>query len=269
MDNNKATTRGQALTLKIVGLFLYEALVAIYVYFFNLDYYTASLLTLVPPALINFFWLTIARAKILFFALTMTMLLAPLLALMSRLVVNDNWQSPAPILAIANLGFSFFMILWVASFYKYFVIHEQVGDISDRFHYLFSFYIFLLILVLTIIFSFPKFFVFGEYLIFLPFFILPSLVITWRQPWVLRQAFWPAIFFVVICFIVEFSLIGHGQWFWFSLHLLSVNIFGTVFPLMDIVSRFLLSFGIIIVYDFFMAYHENRSVVRKIRARFQ
>ncbi|MFA6253304.1 MAG: hypothetical protein WCV69_03565 [Patescibacteria group bacterium] len=235
----------------------YTIVAAIGIVFFNLNYYMAVALVLVPPTLVNFFWLSIARAKVFLFSLIVTALITPLIALASRFVSSGDWRIPAAPLAMTNLLFTFFTVLWVISFYKYFVKHEQVGDISDRFHYLFSLYIFLLITVLALCFAYPYFFKFSSYLIFVPFFILPAaIIISWQKD-LLKQSLSTAAFFSLVFIIMQAVLVVYNNWLWPSTSFLSIYISGVNFSIFDLIFRFAVFVSIIVVHEYFMNLHAN------------
>lgn len=239
----------------------YVVVAAMAISFFRLNYYIAISLLFVPPTLVNFFWLSIARPKVFLYALIVTAIIAPLVALASRFVSSGDWRIPAAHLAITNLLFTFFIILWVISFYKYFVKHEQIGDISDRFHYLFSLYIFLLIIILTVCFAQPNFFRFTNYFIFIPFFILPAVIITAWQKKLLRKSLSTAVFFSLVFIIMQLVLVIHNNWLWPNTEFLSINIFSIKLGIFDITFRFAAFISIVVIYEYFMNFHSKLNKV--------
>lgn len=231
--------------IKIYFLFLYIVLAVIVVYFIRPIYLVSILLILGPPSLINFFWLKKSRIKVLVFSLLTTILFAPTVELMCRLVnawdVASVLYRPFGYIPLENMLFAFFNIFWVLSFYEYFIDHDTNKNISKHFKILVCFYILFATLVFGLFFYKQNIIGMHYYLISVPILILPALFIFFRYPKILKKTVLPTLFFAAVFFIYEIVSMRIGYWWWPGTYLYSFNLSGMVFPLDDIINWYLLS----------------------------
>src|SRR5680860_1431326 len=114
---------------RLLYLGFYIIFSCIAVYFFKPVYLVSITIVLVPPALLNFFWLKKSRLKIIGFSLLTTILFAPPVEIMARVANAWDVQSILPrlfgIAPIENIIFAFLNFFWVLSFYEYFIDKDK------------------------------------------------------------------------------------------------------------------------------------------------
>lgn len=242
---------------QILILLTYVLLSCLVVYVFRPVYLLSILIVLLPPALLNFYWLQKSRAKIFFFSLFTTLLFAPPVEIMARLTNAWDVESTLPrlfgIAPLENLIFAFLNFFWVLSFYEYFIDRDTDRKISSRWRYIALAYCLLMVIV------FSLFSVNRELISFnyhsLAFFILlvPGLLIFSLKPKLLIKTWLPTLFFALVFFVYELVSLLVGSWWWPGTYLWPVILAGKTFPLDDVVIWYFLSTPVLIGgYEFFI-----------------
>lgn len=242
---------------KIASLFLYVVVACGGVFVFRPTYLLSICIVLVPPALVNFFWLKRERKKVLIFSLLATFLFAPPVELMARLTNAWDVQSvlwrPLGLIPLENMLFAFLNFLWGLSFYEYFVDRDR----SRRFSRRFTFIMILFVVFASLIFGL---FVYDRALVSLsyawlavPTLIIPAVLIFGRNPRLLPKTIVPTLFFAGVFALYELISLLIGSWWWPGEYLLPMHIFGHMFPLDDVLIWYLLSTPVLIGgYEFFV-----------------
>lgn len=243
---------------KLIFLLGYVLLACVLVYFLKPDYFYSILIVLGPPSLLNYFWLKKSKSSILFFSLITTAIFAPPIELASRLANTWDVQSifyrPFGYIPLENMLFAFFNFLWVLSFYKYFVDKAtNLPKISQRFKYLFFLYTLLAFIVFMLYFYNKNIISLNYWLMSVPILIIPSLLIFYHKPKLIKKTILPTIFFALIFFVYELTSLLIGSWWWPGEYLWPITIFGHIFPLDDVIIWYFLSTPTLIGgYEIFM-----------------
>lgn len=230
---------------KILFLFFYILISGGFVYLFKPCYFISIILVLVPPSIINFFWLKKSRFKILIFSLAGAILFAPPIELMTRLV--DAWDvasifpRPFSYIPLENMLFAFLNIFWALCFYEYFIDHDKSKRISKNFKKLIALYILFAAIVYSLFFYQKNLIGTHYWLMSVPILIVPCLLIFIRHPKLLKKIIIPTIFFALVFLIYEIISMSLGHWWWPGSYLYTFNINGMVFPLDDVIIWYFLS----------------------------
>ncbi len=242
---------------KLFFLSAYILLASGLIYFWRPVYLVSILVVLVPPALINFYWLKKSRTKILIFSLVTTFLFAPPVELAARL--TDAWdvQSILPRLfnlaPLENLLFAFINFFWVLSFYEYFVDHDSSAKISPNFKKIIFIYITTSLLFFILFFKDQTLVAFNYHSLSLIILLIPGIFLFIRLPKLLLKIWLPTLFFAFVFFVYETVSLLIGSWWWPGNYLLPLNLFGHIFPLDDIIIWYFLSTPVLIGgYEFFV-----------------
>ncbi len=237
-------------------LFSYVLFSCIFVYFLKPTYLISIFIVLVPPSLLNFLWLKKSKKKILIFSLTATGLFAFAAELSSRLANSWDVQSVLPrligIIPIENIIFAFLNFFWVLSFYEYFINKDSTKKISKKFKYLVLIFSVFSLIIFSLYFYEEKIVAINYFTLAFITLIIPSIIIFSLNPKLLKKTFIPTIFFALIFFIYEVISLINKNWWWPGKYLFSINLFGNVFPLDDIIIWYFLStIALIGGYEFF------------------
>lgn len=241
---------------KILFLLGYVLCAGVVVYIFKPVYLLSIILVLVPPTLINFFWLKKSKLKILTFSLTTVFIIAPAIELCARLADVWDVQSiiarPFGLIPIENMIFAFLNFVWGLSFYEYFVDGDRSKKISKKFKFLTAIYILGAIAIYTIFFINKDLVTLNYFAISIPLLIVPAILIFWHKPKLLKKTILPTLFFAIIFFYYEIISLIIGSWWWPGEYLFNTTIFGKAFPLDDIIIWYFLSTPVLIGgYEFF------------------
>ncbi len=248
LDTNKKS--------KLIFLVVYVLAACFLLWFWQPVYIISIFVVLVPPAIINFLWLKESRKKVLIFSLAATLLFAPPVELMARLLnvwdVQSIFPRPFGLIPLENMLFAFLNFFWVLSFYEYFINHDSAAKINKRFRYLILLYILFSSSVFSL-YSYNHSLVGAQYyVIALIVLVLPGILIFANNRKLLKKTIWPTLFFAVILFVYELVSLKIGSWFWPGQYLLSFKIFGAVFPLDDVIIWYFLSTPVLIGgYEYF------------------
>lgn len=243
-------------TSQLIFLSGYVLLSSLAVYFFRPVYLFSLAIVIVPPAIINFLWLKKSRFKIFLFSLVSLVLFAFPIELATRLAnvwdVQSIFPRPFGLIPLENMIFAFLNFFWVLSFYEYFVDFDKTKNISKKFKVLTGLYIVLSVVVYGL-FSYNKNLIAVNYLTMaVPILIVPMAIIFWRNPHLLPKTILPTIFFAMVFFIYEAISLQIGSWWWPGNYLYSINFYGKIFPLDDIIIWYFLSTPALIGgYEFF------------------
>jgi hypothetical protein len=244
-------------SLKISGLLAYVFLACIFVFFFKPTYLLSILIVLLPPSLINFLWLKNSRAKVFIFSLLSTLIFAPPIELASRLANVWDVQSVLPrffgLVPLENMLFAFFNFFWVLTFYEYFTDGDTDQTFSKKFRYLIGLY-FLEAAIVYVLFFFNRRLVTLNYFSMAAvILIIPATLIFVKKPRLLKKTILPTAFFAIIFFVYEIVSLKIGSWWWPGHYLLPIHLWGTIFPLDDVIIWYLLSTPALIGgYELFM-----------------
>lgn len=243
---------------KILFMASYVLIACIFVYLLKPVYLVSIFIVLVPPSIANFLWLKESRFKIFIFSLLTTILFAPPVEIMARLANSWDVQSILPrlfgIAPLENMLFAFINFFWVLSFYQYFIEEkEENRKISRRFIYLIALYVLLSAIVYTLLFISPDIISLDYHLIALLILIVPGIIIFYKRFSLLKKTWLPTLFFAYVFFVYEFVAMLIGNWWWPGDYLFTINFFGQVFPLDDVVIWYFLSTPVLIGgYKFFV-----------------
>ncbi len=238
-------------------LVAYIAIACLAVYFFRPVYLLSIIIVLVPPAIINFLWLKNSRGKIFWFSLLTTLLFAPPVELMARVVDAWDVQSILPrlfgIAPLENILFAFLNFFWVLSFYEYFVDKDKKERLSRRFHLIILLFSLLSLVVFSLFLINPGFIGVNYYLLAVIVLIIPGALIFYHNPHLLRKVWLPTVFFAYVFFLYEIVSLIIGSWWWPGNYLLTVSVQGNVFPIDDVIIWYVLSTPVLIGgYEFFV-----------------
>jgi hypothetical protein len=242
---------------RFLGLFLYVLVTSLLVFIIRPAYFYALLIVIVPPALINFYWLKNARARVFWFSILTLVLFAPPVELMARLMNVWEVQSIFPrlfeIVPLENLLFAFLNFFWVLSFYEYFIDKDKIIKVHKKIKYLVLLYVVFAATVFGLYF-YEKSLVAANYItIAVLTLIVPALLIFSYNLKLLKKTILPTLFFAIILFIYELVSLKIGSWFWPGDYLATFKIWGETWPLDDIIIWFFLSTPALIGgYEFFM-----------------
>jgi hypothetical protein len=86
-----------------------------------------------------------------------------------------------------------------------------------------------------------------------PILIIPSLLIFYHKPKLIKKTILPTIFFALVFFVYELTSLLIGSWWWPGEYLWPITIFGHIFPLDDVIIWYFLSTPTLIGgYEIFM-----------------
>jgi hypothetical protein len=241
---------------KLVFLLSYVVASCLIVYFTKPIYLVSIILVLVPPSIINFFWLKKSRKKILIFSLISTVLFGFAVELSSRLANSWDVQSVLPrifgILPLENIFFAFLNFFWVLSFYEFFVDKDLTKKISKKIKYLVGIFSVFSVIIFSVYLYNPSFVSIGYPLIALITLIIPSTIIFSLNPKLLKKTILPTAFFALIFFVYEIVSLINGNWWWPGKYMLPISFMGHIFPLDDVIIWYFLStISLIGGYEFF------------------
>ncbi len=231
---------------KLGLLFIYVGAASLAVYFFKPTYLISIMLVLLPPALLNFFWLKNTRRKVFVFSAVTGLLFAPPIELISRLADSWDVQSVLPrplgLIPLENMLFAFLNFFWVLSFYNYFVKNDT-GDskFSKNFRYLIGLYCLFSTAVYSLYLINPSLIRLDYLILAIPALIIPLVIFIIINPKLLRLSLSPTVFFALVFFIFEMVSLQIGSWWWPGHYLWPVSINGKIFPLDDVLVWYLLS----------------------------
>lgn len=243
---------------KILSMAGYVLLACVFVYIFKPVYLLSIFIVLVPPAIANFLWLKKSRFKIFIFSLLTTILFAPPVETMARLAGAWDVQSILPrlfgIAPLENIIFAFINFLWGLSFYQYFIEGDSENNkISPRFTWILSLYGLLSLIVYYFLFTRPELIALNYHVVALIILIIPGIIIFYNNLALLKKTWLPTLFFAYVFFVYEFVALLVGNWWWPGNYLFTINFFGQVFPLDDVIIWYFLSTPVLIGgYKFFV-----------------
>jgi hypothetical protein len=242
--------------IKIVGLLGYVLLACLVVYLWRPVYLVSILIVLLPPSLVNFFWLKESRKKVLFFSAATTLLFALPVELSARLADAWDVQSVLPrifgIAPLENLLFAFLNFFWVLSFYEYFIDKDRSSKISKWFVRLIFIYCIISLGVFTFYFVDRQLITLSYHELALIILLLPGVILFYFRPKLLKKVWLPTVFFALVFFVYEVVSLLVGSWWWPGDYLLSISILGHTFPLDDVIIWYILSTPVLIAgYEFF------------------
>ena len=242
---------------QLIFLLAYVAAACLFVYLAKPVYLVSILVVLLPPALINFFWLKRSRGKILLFSAVTTLLFAPPVEIAARLANAWDVQSILPrlfgIAPLENILFAFLNFFWVLCFYEYFVDRDQNPKISPRFRWIVCGYCFFAVLFFSLFFIKRHLLAFNYHTLSVIILLVPGIIIFSLLPRLLRKTLLPTLFFALVFFGYETVSLAIGSWWWPGQYLLPVMLAGKTFPLDDVIIWYFLSTPVLIGgYEFFM-----------------
>jgi hypothetical protein len=243
--------------MKILALLIYVLIASVGVYFLKPLYIWSILIVLVPPSVVNFFWLKSSKYKVLLFSLVAALIFAPPIELMARLKdvwdVTSSFPRPFGLIPLENMLFAFLNFFWVLSFYEYFIDKDLVSRINKRFKYLVFIFVIFSIIVFSLFFYQRNLVAANYFAIAFLSLIIPAGIIFKKNLKLLKKTILPTLFFAVVFFVYELVSLKVGSWFWPGEYLLPVIIWGEIFPLDDIIIWYFLSTPALIGgYEFFM-----------------
>lgn len=243
--------------LRISALLSYVLLASAFVLLFKPVYLASILIVLLPPSLTNFLWLKNSRAKVLVFSAFSTLLFAPPIELAARLADVWDVQSVLPrflgLVPLENMLFAFFNFFWVLSFYEYFSDGDKSAAFSKRFKYLIGLYCLESLIVYALFFFDRGMIAMNYFVVALPILIIPGLLIFGARPRLIKKVFLSTAFFAIVFFVYEIVSLKIGSWWWPGDYLFPIKIWGSIFPLDDVIIWYLLSTPVLIGgYEFFM-----------------
>lgn len=243
--------------IRLASLALYIILALIFVLIIKPVYILSIIIVLLPPSLINFFWLRNSRGKILVFSLLSALLFAPPVELMARLMnvwdVASIFERPFGLIPLENMLFAFLNFFWVLCFYEYFIDKDRKETANQKFKYLIALYLVFASLVYSLFFYNRQLVASNYATIAVIILIVPGILIFWQNPKLLKKTILPTIFFALVFFFYELVSLRLGSWFWPGNYLLPIKVEGQVFPLDDIIIWYFLSTPVLIGgYEFFV-----------------
>lgn len=241
---------------KFFYLALYFILACFFVLMARPVYLVSILVVLGPPSFMNFLWLKNSRFKVFIFSLTATVLFAPPVELVSRLANVWDVQSvlwrPFGLIPLENMLFAFFNFFWALSFYEYFIDKDKAARISKKFKYLAGLFALLAFSVFTIYFLDKEIIALNYMTMAVPVLLIPSLMIFFKKPTLLKKTILPTLFFASVFFIYEIVSLETGSWWWPGHYIFAFDFLGHVFPLDDVIIWYFLSTPALIGgYEFF------------------
>ena len=241
---------------KILLLLGYVILTGLVVFFWKPTYLVSIIVVLVPPTVVNFFWLKKSKLKILTFSLVTAVIIAPAIELCARLADVWDVQSiitrPFGLIPIENMLFAFLNFVWVLSFYEYFIDRDYNKKISRKIRILIAIYTFAALVIYTVFFIDKDLVTLNYFTISIPLLVIPAILIFWHKPSLLKKVFIPTIFFALVFFYYEVISLIVGSWWWPGEYLFKTYMFGKIFPIDDIIIWYFLSTPVLIGgYEFF------------------
>ena len=241
---------------KIFFLLAYVLIACLVILWLKPYYFFSILIVLLPPALVNFFWLKKSHGKILIFSVLSAVFFAPPIELAARLAnawdVQSIFPRPFDLIPMENMLFAFINIFWVLSFYEYFIDRDAVSFVSKRLKYLLGIYCLAAVLIYGLYFYNQEIIALNYFQLAVPILIIPSIILFFKKPHLLKKAALPTVFFALIFFVYELVSLKIGSWWWPGEYFLSFTVGGNVFPLDDILIWYLLSTPVLIgAYEFF------------------
>ncbi len=242
---------------KVLILGAYVLVASLIILILKPRYLYSIFIVLVPPTVVNFIWLKNSRKKIFAFSLASTVLFAFAVELVSQLAGAWDVDSLLPrvfgIIPPENILFAFINFFWVLSFYEYFVDLDYGAKINPKFKYLILIFSIFSAIVFSLFFFSPAKVAMDYALVALVVLIIPSLIIFSKNPKLIKKTFLPVVFFSFVFFVYECAALIIGNWWWPGNYLWTVNLFGNVFPIDDVVIWYILStIALIGGYEFFM-----------------
>jgi hypothetical protein len=229
---------------RLALLLCYVIVACAVVFFLHPDYIVSILIVLVPPSIANFLWLRKAQWKILIFSLAATLLFAPPIELVLRLVDAWDVQSvffrPFGLIPLENMLFAFLNFFWGLSFYEYFA-DKETRKVSGKFKYLLGLYLIFATIIYSLYFYGPSFLKTSYFGMSVLILVIPATLIFWQNPHLLKKTILPTIFFALVFFIYEMVSLAIGSWWWPGEYMFSFQVFGKPFPLDDVIIWYLLS----------------------------
>lgn len=241
---------------RILFLLIYVFMACLLVFWLKPYYFFSILIVITPPALINFLWLKKSKRKILTFSIISTLILAPPIELTSRLAnvwdVQSIFPRPFGEIPLENMLFAFINLLWVLSFYEYFVDRDSSKLISKNLKYLVGLYCLTAAITYFLYFYDKNIIALNYFQMAIPILLIPSLIIFFKKPILLKRVLLPTAFFSLVFFVYEIISLIIGSWWWPGEYIFTLNINGKIFPLDDIVIWYFLSTPTLIGgYEFF------------------
>ncbi|HOY56485.1 MAG TPA: hypothetical protein PLH37_03670 [bacterium] len=242
---------------RLIGLMMYVFLACSIIFIIKPIYLISIAIVLLPTAVVNFLWLKKSRFKIFIFSIVSAIIFAPPVELAARLANAWDVQSVLPrpfgIMPLENILFAFLNFFWVLSFYEYFVDHDRKKKVSKKFKYLVGLYCLMAVIIFSLFFYNYNLVTLNYCVLSVPILILPSLIIFYSHPNLLKKTILPTLFFAIIFFVYETTSLIVGNWWWPGEYLINLNLLGHRFPLDDIVIWYFLSTPTLIGgYEFFM-----------------
>lgn len=242
---------------RLIFLLSYVTLACLLVYWWRPVYLVSIIIVLVPPALVNFWWLKQSRAKILIFSGLTTLLFAPPVEIAARLANAWDVQSVLPrlfgIAPLENLLFAFLNFFWVLSFYEYFVDRDTKAKISPYFRFVVLGFCLLFLLALSVFFFDRGLLAVNYHVLALIILLVPGIILFSLKPKLLAKTWLTTLFFAVVFFMYELISLVIGSWWWPGEYLLPISLAGQVFPLDDVIIWYFLSTPVLIGgYEFFV-----------------
>jgi len=219
-------------------------------------YIYSILIVLVPPALVNFYWLEKSRKKVFVFSITATFLFALAAELSSRLADSWDVQSVLPrlfgLLPLENIIFAFLNFFFILAFYEYFVDKDTTKKISKKFKYLVILFSLFSLVIFSLYFYNPEIVSMNYATLALITLLIPSIIIFSKNTHLIKKSLLPVLFFAIVFFIYEIVSLKIGSWWWPGEYLFPIQLFGKTFPLDDVIIWYFLStFALIGGYEFF------------------
>lgn len=241
---------------RLIFLLAYVLIACLVVYLLKPVYLLSLIVVLVPPALVNFYWLKKSRKKIFVFSITATVLFAFAAELSSRLADSWDVQSVLPrifgLLPLENILFAFLNFFWILAFYEYFVDKDTTKKISKKFKYLVIIFSIFSLIIFSLYFYNPKIVSMNYATLALITLLIPSIIIFSKNTRLLKKSLLPVLFFAIVFFVYEVVSLAIGSWWWPGEYLLPLELFGKTFPLDDVIIWYFLStFALIGGYEFF------------------
>lgn len=241
---------------QLLLLLFYVFFASIFIWWLEPKYIFTVIIVLVPPALLNFFWLKRSRLKILFFSLAATLLFAPPVELCARLA--DVWEVQTIFpeilgyIPIENMIFAFLNFFWVLTFYEYFVDNDTSSKISARFKYLVGLFCLASVTVYTLYAYDHQLVTLNYFQLALVVLFIPAVLIFGKKPELIKKTILTTLFFAIVFFVYELVALKIGNWWWPGEYLYTFTVWGEVFPLDDIIIWYFLSTPVLIGgYEFF------------------
>jgi len=241
---------------RIIFLLAYVLIACLIVLITKPLYIYSILIVLLPPALVNFYWLHKSRKKVFIFSIVSTFLFAFAAELASRLANSWDVQSVLPrlfgLVPLENILFAFLNFFFILSFYEYFVDKDTTKKISKKFKYLIVMFSLFSLIIFSLYFYNPEIASMNYSTLALITLIIPSIIMFSFNTHLIKKSLLPVLFFAIVFFVYEVVSLKIGSWWWPGEYLLPVKLFGKTFPLDDVIIWYFLStFALIGGYEFF------------------